>query len=108
MTTALYENITKKLKLEKGTYSWAKDYFSAWHRSKVGLLDDAIESYSDGVPRAVFDKHLVDEAETIAKFTTMRELLLHIKALSLGTPNYRKRHQKKSPYKVSACLVGGN
>ena len=78
MTTTLYENITKKLKLEKGTYSWAKDYFSAWHRSKVGLLDDAIESYSDGVPRAVFDKHLVDEAETIAKFTTMRELLLHI------------------------------
>lgn len=78
MTTALYENITKKLKLEKGTYSWAKDYFSAWHRSKVGLLDDAIESYSDGVPRAVFDKHLVDETETIAKFTTMRELLLHI------------------------------
>jgi hypothetical protein len=78
MTTALYENITKKLKLEKGTYSWAKDYFSAWHRSKVGLLDDAIESYSDGVPRAVFDKHLVDEAETIAKSTTMRELLLHI------------------------------
>ena len=43
-----------------------------------GLLDDAIESYSDGVPRVVFDKHLVDEAETIAKFTTMRELLLHI------------------------------
>ncbi|MDD7497071.1 hypothetical protein [Fibrobacter sp.] len=30
------------------------------------------------MPRAVFDKHLVDEAETIAKFTTMRELLLHI------------------------------
>lgn len=78
MTTTLYENITKKLKLEKGTYSWAKDYFSAWHRSKVGLLDDAIESYSDGVPRATFDKHLVEDSETISRFTTMRELLLYI------------------------------
>lgn len=78
MTTSLYENITKKLKLEKDTYSWAKDYFSAWHRSKVGLLDDAIESYSDGVARAVFDKHLTEDTEAISKFKTMRELLLYI------------------------------
>ena len=82
MTTTLYENITKKLKLKKGTYSRAKDYFSTWHRSKVSLLDDAIESYSDGEPCAVFGKHLVDEAETTAKFMTMHELLLHIAKMS--------------------------
>lgn len=78
MTTSLYENITKKLKLEKDTYSWAKDFFSAWHRSKVGLMDDAIESYFDGVARAVFDKHLTEDTEAISKFKTMRELLLYI------------------------------
>ena len=74
----LYEKVTRKLKLEKGTYNWAKDYFAAWHRSKAGLLDDAIESYADGVSRAVFDAHLVNDAEIIAKFSTMRELLLYI------------------------------
>lgn len=78
MANTLYENITKKLKLEKDTYAWAKDYFSVWHRSKVGILDDAIESYSDGVVRAVFNKHLSEDTEAISKFNTMRELLLYI------------------------------
>lgn len=74
----LYQKVTKNLKLEKDTYSWAKDFFAASHRSKVGLLDDAIESYSDGVPRHVFNQHLEDDADEIASFTTMRELLLYV------------------------------
>ena len=41
-------------------------------------MDDAIESYSDGVARAVFDKHLTEDTEAISKFKTMRELLLYI------------------------------
>lgn len=74
----LYKQVTKKLKLGKGVYKWAKDCLAVWHRSKAGMLSDAIESYADGVPRKVFDKHLQDDKQLISKFTTMRELLLYI------------------------------
>lgn len=74
----LYRNVTKHLHLEKGLYNWAKDCLAVWHRSKAGMLSDAIESYADGVPRIVFDKHLQDDKQLISKFTTMRELLLYI------------------------------
>lgn len=78
----LYQKVTKTLKLDKDTCSWAKDFFAASHRSNVGLLDDAIESYSDGVPRHVFNKHLEDDVDKIASFTTMRELLLYISGVA--------------------------
>ena len=74
----LYEALTRNLKLAKETCEWAKDYFSAWHSSKVGLLDDAIESYADGVSRATFEKRLKENIGKISKFTTMRQLLLFI------------------------------
>ena len=76
--TKLYRNVTKRLRLEKGTYAWAKDCLAVWHRSKAEMLSDAIESYADGVPCMVFDKHLQDDKQLISKFTTMRELLLYI------------------------------
>jgi hypothetical protein len=74
----LYQKVTKNLILDKDTCSCAMDFFAASHRSKDGLLDDAIESYSDGVPRHIFNKHLEDDAGKITSFTTMRELLLYI------------------------------
>ena len=78
----LYKQVTKKLKLGKDVYKWAKDYFAVWHRSKVGILSDAIESYADGVPRAVFNKHLQDDNQLVSKFTTMKELLLYIQSVA--------------------------
>lgn len=76
--TKLYRKVTKRLRLEKGTYSWAKDCLAVWHRSKAEMLSDAIESYADGVPRIVFNKHLQDDKQLISKFTTMKELLLYV------------------------------
>ena len=78
MDAEFYKQVTKRLKLEPGTYRWAKDYFNAWQRSKAGLLDNAIESYADGVPRSTFDRHLKEDTAEIAKFTTVKELLLYI------------------------------
>lgn len=76
----LYVQITKDAKLGKGTYDWAKDYFGVWHRSKAGMLDDAIESYADGVPRAVFNRHLQEYLDTFGSkgFNDMREVLLYV------------------------------
>ena len=76
--TKLYRKVTGRLRLEKGTYAWAKDCLAVWHRSKARMLSDAIESYSNGVPRIVFDKHLQDDKQLISKFTTMKELLLYV------------------------------
>lgn len=76
----LYERITKNLKMGDA-YKWAKDYFGVWHRSKVGVLEDAIESYADSIPPSVFYRHIKDSYEQCPKsdiFKDMRSLLLYV------------------------------
>lgn len=73
-----YANLVKNLKLDEDTYYWAKDFFGVYHRSKVGILDDAIESYADGVPAFKFRQHMADDIDRLCKMTTMRELLEYV------------------------------
>lgn len=75
----LYLRITKRLKLGKATYEWAKDYFGVWHRSKAGILEDAIDSYSDSIPACVFNKKL---ESYIGSFKDMHDLLCCVASIA--------------------------
>lgn len=75
----LYVRITKKLKLGSDTYAWAKDYFGVYHRSKAGILSDAIESYSDALQPSVFNKKL---ESYVGSFKDMRDLLLFVASIA--------------------------
>lgn len=79
----LYGQITKNLKMDDA-YEWAKDYFGVWHRSKVGILEDAIDSYSDSICPNVFHRHLKEYTDKFGLncFADMRDLLLYVSRIA--------------------------